>query len=196
MRAAMRCITSFGVEFDQPLDEVEAHALHPGAVHPLSSSSVTSSPTKATPLALLFECVQRVDHRAVVRVVAGRLHDHVLVEAEEVAQREQLLLRRVARRVLALRREGKLRPPGRTRGNARRPRPPAAGMSASTDWDGTGCSLGLIGTGTNTLRPHPEEPRRASRRTRRPSAMGLPRSRSNPGTPRISRRAASPRSSP
>ena len=31
-------------------------------------------------------------------------------------------------------------PPARTRGNAHRPRPPAACTSASTDWDGTECS--------------------------------------------------------
>src|SRR5262249_57441293 len=37
------------------------------------------------------------------------LEDEVLVEAEEVAQREELLLRRVARRVLALGRERKRR---------------------------------------------------------------------------------------
>jgi hypothetical protein len=46
---------------------------------------------------------------AVVGAVAGRLHDHVLVEAEEVAQREQLVFRRVARRVLPLGRVRKLR---------------------------------------------------------------------------------------
>jgi hypothetical protein len=37
-----------------------------------------------------------------------RLDDDVLVEAEMIAQREQLGLRRVARRVLPLRRVGKL----------------------------------------------------------------------------------------
>src|SRR5690606_16176575 len=45
-----------------------------------------------------------VDHRGVVRPVTGGLHDDVLVEAEVVAQREQLLLGGVAGGVLALRR--------------------------------------------------------------------------------------------
>ena len=41
--------------------------------------------------------------------MAGRLHDHVLIEAEKVAQREQLLLGRIAGRVFALGRVGKRR---------------------------------------------------------------------------------------
>ena len=38
------------------------------------------------------------------RAVTGGLHDDVLVEAKPIAKREQLLLRRVDGRVLALRR--------------------------------------------------------------------------------------------
>ncbi len=38
--------------------------------------------------------------------MAGRLDDHVALETEEIAQREQLLLGRVAGRVLALGRIG------------------------------------------------------------------------------------------
>ena len=53
---------------------------------------------------------ERVDERAVVVAVAGRLHDHVAREAEEVAECEELLLRRVARRVFALRRVGENSP--------------------------------------------------------------------------------------
>ena len=44
----------------------------------------------------------RVDHRAVVGAVAGRLHNDVAGKAEVIAQGEQLRLARVAWRVLAL----------------------------------------------------------------------------------------------
>jgi hypothetical protein len=66
--------------------------------------------TVATPRALPFDALQRIDQRAVVGAVAGGLHDHVLVEAQVVAQREQLLLAGVARRVLALGRVGNCAP--------------------------------------------------------------------------------------
>ena len=51
----------------------------------------------------------RVGHRAVVRAVAGGLHDDVAREAEVVAQREQLRLARVAGGVLPLGRVRELR---------------------------------------------------------------------------------------
>jgi hypothetical protein len=49
---------------------------------------------------------ERVDERTVVVAVAGRLHDDVALEPEVVAQREQLFLRGIAGRVLALGRIG------------------------------------------------------------------------------------------
>jgi hypothetical protein len=49
-----------------------------------------------------FRRQQRVDDGAVVGAVAGRLHDYVALEPEQVAQLPEFLLRRVARRVLAL----------------------------------------------------------------------------------------------
>src|SRR5205085_12139116 len=52
---------------------------------------------------------ERIHHRAVVGAVTGGLHDDIPREAESVAQSVELLLRRVAWRVLALRRIGKLR---------------------------------------------------------------------------------------
>src|SRR5262249_26673212 len=58
-------------------------------------------------LGLALRARERVDQRAIVLGVAGRLHDHVLVEAEKVAQREQLFLGRVTGRVFALGRVGK-----------------------------------------------------------------------------------------
>ena len=70
--------------------------------------------------------LERIDHRAVVGAVAGGLHDDVAREAEVVAQREQLLLARVAGRVLALGRVGELDRRGRTRGSARPRRRAAA----------------------------------------------------------------------
>ena len=109
MRAAMRCITSLGVEFDQPLDEVEAHALDAGTIERLEVVVGEALVDERDALGPAVRAFERIDQRPVVGVVTGRLHDHVLVEAEEVAQREQLLLRRVARGVFALRRERKLR---------------------------------------------------------------------------------------
>jgi hypothetical protein len=58
---------------------------------------------------LVVRMFQRIDQRPVVAAVAGGLHDHVFVKAQVVAQREQLVFRRVARRVFPLRRIGKLR---------------------------------------------------------------------------------------
>ena len=52
---------------------------------------------------------QRIDESAIVRAMASRLHDHVLVKAEMVAQGKQLRPGGVARRVLALGRERKFR---------------------------------------------------------------------------------------
>ena len=80
----------------------------PASCSSRSSASVTLRSTVATPRARPFDAPQRIDQRAVVGAVTGRLDDDVLVEAEMVAQREQLVLRGVARRVLALRRVGKL----------------------------------------------------------------------------------------
>jgi hypothetical protein len=52
---------------------------------------------------------ERIHQRAVVRAVTGRLHQHVALEAEKIAQRPEFLLRRVAWRVLALGRVGESR---------------------------------------------------------------------------------------
>ena len=109
MRAAMPLHHVLRRRIDQPLDEIEAHALHAGAVQLLELLVGEALVDEGDALRLAVRRHQRIDQRAVVGVVAGRLHDHVLVEAEEVAALEQRLLRRVARRVLALRRERKLR---------------------------------------------------------------------------------------
>ena len=151
-RAAMRSSTSRGVKSTSRLTKLKRTPAHAGAVHPLELVVGHLLADEGDALGLVVGRLERVDHRAIVLAVAGRLHDHVLVEAEEIAQREQLLLGRVAGRVFALRRVGKLGSPGRTRGSAHRPRPPAACISASTDWDETECSRhssargGLLGS--------------------------------------------------
>src|SRR5262249_24988899 len=96
----------------QTLDEVEAHAAHAGAVHGLELGVADLLADEGDAPRLVGGAFERVHHRPIVLAVARGLHDHVLVEAEKVAQREQLLLGSVARGVLALRRMGKaaLRP--------------------------------------------------------------------------------------
>src|SRR5580704_6740029 len=56
MRAAIRCITSFGVESTSRLMKLKRTPFTPALSRALSSASVISSPTKATPLALPLEC--------------------------------------------------------------------------------------------------------------------------------------------
>src|SRR5581483_11424318 len=86
----------------QPLDEVEAHAPDAVAVESLELIVGERFIDEGHTLGPAIRGHQRIDQGAVVGVVAGRLHDNRLVEAEEVMQCKQLLLRRVARRVFAL----------------------------------------------------------------------------------------------
>ncbi|MDR6456461.1 tripartite-type tricarboxylate transporter receptor subunit TctC [Variovorax paradoxus] len=60
-----------------------------------SSASLTSGATEATPRAPV-RMRDGIEQRAVVAAVAGGLHDHVALEAQQVAQREELLPRSVA----------------------------------------------------------------------------------------------------
>src|SRR5579862_7011781 len=55
MRAAMRCITSFGVESTSRLMKLKRTPLTPARSRSLSSWSVKASSTKATPLARPFD---------------------------------------------------------------------------------------------------------------------------------------------
>ncbi len=93
---------------DETLDEVEAHAAHAGGIElaELLVGEISGHSRDAARAAVRRP--QRIDHRAIVGAVTRRLHDHVALEAEIVAQLPELLLRRVARRVLALRRIWKL----------------------------------------------------------------------------------------
>ena len=89
----------------QPLDEIEAHAAHAGFVNRRQFVSVISGRRKRHPWP--GRALERVHDGAIVVAVAGGLHDDVALEAEEIAQGEELLLGRVAGRVFALRRIGK-----------------------------------------------------------------------------------------
>src|SRR5262249_49788811 len=79
-----------------------------GAVHRLELGVGHFFADESDALGLVVRAFERIDHRAVVFAVARRLNDHVLVEAEKVAQRGELLLGRIARRVFALGRVGEL----------------------------------------------------------------------------------------
>ena len=95
-------------EVDQPLDEIEAHAAHARLMKPLQFCVGHVAPDGRDAARFAVARKQGVDHRAVVGAVTGRLHDHVAIEAEMVAQREQLRLAGVARGVFALGRIRKL----------------------------------------------------------------------------------------
>ena len=96
-------------EVDQATHEVEARATHACLMHgaQLGIGHITADGCHTAGPATRVQ--QRIDQRPVVGAVAGGLHDHVALEAQKVAQRKQLILRRVARRVLALGRKRKLR---------------------------------------------------------------------------------------
>ena len=122
---------------DQALEEVEPHAPHT-ASSSLRSSRLGDIRTDGGDTARpATGGLDGVDHGAVVRAVAGCLHDDVAADAQVVAEGEKLLLARVARGVLALGRERELVRPGRRRGSGR-PRPRAGVRSAA--WRGCGTS--------------------------------------------------------
>src|SRR5262249_36409003 len=89
-------------EVDQEPHEIEAYAAHAGAIHRLEFGIGDLLADEGDALSLAGRAFERIDHRAIVLRMTGCLHDDVLVEAEKVAQREQLLLRRVTRGVFAL----------------------------------------------------------------------------------------------
>ena len=95
-----------GCGVDQAPHEVEPHPPDPGLVE-LAQLGVTDIRSDGRDAA--GPAVGRahgVDHRPVVRAVARGLDDHVAAHAEVVAEGEELVLARVARRVLALGCEG------------------------------------------------------------------------------------------
>ena len=110
MRCAISISSSFGVKSTRRLTKLKRTPRTPASCSSRSSPSVTPRFTVATPRALPLDRAQRVDQRAVVGAVAGRLHDRRCARSRggRAARRAASLLR-VAGRVLALGREGKLR---------------------------------------------------------------------------------------
>ena len=97
MRRAISCSTSVRRDVDQALHEVEAHAAHAGVMQLAQVAlSVTSRETVATPRARPAELRSASDQRAIVGAMTGALHDHVALEAQEIAQRQELFLGRIA----------------------------------------------------------------------------------------------------
>ena len=126
---------------DQPLDEVEAHALHAGVVQ-LLQARVGESPRRRRPRPWPCRWKSTSASTSARLSVSWQVACTItfLSKPRKSRRCEQLLLRRVAGRVLALRRERKLRlRPEHVAVRVDRARP-AACTSASTDWDGTECS--------------------------------------------------------
>ena len=98
-----------GRRIDEALDEIETDAFHAGLVQIFQLGVGDVFADEGDALGFAVGMNERVDQRAIIRVMTGRLHDDVLVEAEKIAQREQLFLWRIAGRVFPLRRERKRR---------------------------------------------------------------------------------------
>src|SRR5579872_1847036 len=103
-RRAISSNTSRGVVSTRRFTKLKRTPRTPAASSARSSASVTPAATVATPRARPF------DERPIVGAVAGRLHDHIALQPEKIAQRPEVLLRGIARGVLALRRVGERRP--------------------------------------------------------------------------------------
>ena len=128
--------TSRGVKSTSRRTKLNRVPRTPASCSLRSSASVTSLADGRHAARPAAGRLERIDERAIVAAVAGRLHDHVPGETEVIAQREQLLLRRVAGRVLPLGRVGELDLRARTRGSVRRRRRAAARSAAWTGSDG------------------------------------------------------------
>ena len=97
-----------GLGVDQSAHKVEAHTANTRLVHLGELLVAHVGLDRRDPAGPAVGGGQRVEHRGVVRTVARRLDDDVAFDPEVIAQGKQLLLARVARRVLALGREGEL----------------------------------------------------------------------------------------
>src|SRR5882757_1668464 len=93
-------------EIDQALDEVEANTSDPGCMHVLEFGISNATPDSRNTAGRASGIGERTEHRAVVSAVAGCLHDYIACKAQMVAQRIELLPRRIARRVLSFRSVG------------------------------------------------------------------------------------------
>src|SRR6187549_3815416 len=95
-------------EVDEAFDEVEARAADAGLVHRCELGVGHRSIDGRDAACAAVGGEQRVNECPIVGAVTGRLNDDVLIEAEMIAESEELVLRGIARRVLALRRVRKL----------------------------------------------------------------------------------------
>ena len=109
MRSAISSSTSRGVKSTRRRTKLKRVPRTPAAWSASSSASRHVAPYRGDAARPAAGVDERVDERAVVVAVTGRLHDDVALEPEVVAQREQLFLRGVAGRVLALGRIGERR---------------------------------------------------------------------------------------
>jgi len=87
---------------DQAPDEVEARAADAGGIELGELCIGRGRSDRRDAAGTIAGGAQRIDDSAVVGAVTGRLHEHIALEAEVIAQRPELLLRRIARCVLAL----------------------------------------------------------------------------------------------
>jgi hypothetical protein len=88
-------------EVHEPLHEVETCAPNPSLVQFAQLGISDGAIDGGDAACLVTGRAQRIDQRAIVGAVAGGLDDDVLVEAQSIAQREELLLRGIRWRVLA-----------------------------------------------------------------------------------------------
>ena len=125
---------------DQPLDEVEAHALDAGAVQLLELvvGDLLADERHALGLAVRASPAHRPARGCRCRGRSPARSRSCRSRGNRAARTASPSARRTACTCAWARTETS--PPARTRGNAHRPRPPAACISASTDWDGTECS--------------------------------------------------------
>ena len=93
-------------EISQTPDEVKARTAHTGSVHLLQLSIGHIAVDGSHTTGLVVGGLQRINQCAVVGAVAGRLHDHIFIEPQVVAQCKKLILAGIAGRVFAFRRVG------------------------------------------------------------------------------------------
>ena len=97
----------FGGEIHQSFDEVKSDPAHASLMHVLEFFVGDRAPNGCHATGFATGAAQSVDHGSVVCTMAGRLDHHVTSKSKVVAQRKELILRRVAWRVFSLRSIGK-----------------------------------------------------------------------------------------
>src|SRR5258708_36374667 len=89
-------------EIDHPVEKIETHAAHAGIMHGVQLGIADATPDGCDAARLAIGMIQRIDHRAAVGAMTGRLHEHVAGTTETIAQSIELLTRSISRRILAL----------------------------------------------------------------------------------------------